>query len=94
MWLLERRHGWEAEPHACRPHKQIKALALIIDSQDVEAIGASWRCLWFCLVEPHPRHPYAATLLLTVYFGTPSMFVTLWFGFDYGTNPPLGTLII
>jgi hypothetical protein len=28
-------------------------------------------------------------LLLTVYFGTPSMFITLWFGFDYGTNPPL-----
>jgi hypothetical protein len=22
------------------------------------------------------------------------MFITLWFGFDYGTNPPLGTLII
>jgi hypothetical protein len=33
-------------------------------------------------------------LLLTVYFGTPSMFTTLWFGFDYGTNPPLGILII
>jgi hypothetical protein len=32
--------------------------------------------------------------MLTVYFGTPSMFITLWFGFDYGTNPPLGTLII
>jgi hypothetical protein len=32
--------------------------------------------------------------LLTVYFGTSSMFITLWFGFDYGTNPPLGTLII
>jgi hypothetical protein len=32
--------------------------------------------------------------LLTTYFGTPSMFITLWFGFDYGTNPPLGTLII
>jgi hypothetical protein len=31
---------------------------------------------------------------LTVYFGAPSMFITLWFGFDYGTNPPLGTLII
>jgi hypothetical protein len=30
------------------------------------------------------------TLVLTVYFGTPSMFITLWFGFDYGTNPPLG----
>jgi hypothetical protein len=32
--------------------------------------------------------------LLTAYFGTPNMFITLWFGFDYGTNPPLGTLII
>jgi hypothetical protein len=32
--------------------------------------------------------------LLTVYFGTPKMFITLWFGFDYGTNPPLGKLII
>jgi hypothetical protein len=36
--------------------------------------------------------PYIVAL--TVYFGTPSMFITLWFGFDYGTNPPLGTLII
>jgi hypothetical protein len=32
--------------------------------------------------------------VLTVYFGEPSMFITLWFAFDYGTNPPLGTLII
>jgi hypothetical protein len=32
--------------------------------------------------------------MLTVYFGTPNMFITLWFGFDYGTNPPQGTLII
>jgi hypothetical protein len=32
--------------------------------------------------------------LFMVYFGTPNMFITLWFGFDYGTNPPLGTLII
>jgi hypothetical protein len=31
--------------------------------------------------------------LLTVHFGTPNMFIRLWFGFDYGTNPPLGTLI-
>jgi hypothetical protein len=44
--------------------------------------------------------PYASVaaqsgnLLLTVYFGAPSLFITLWFGFDYGTNPPLGTLII
>jgi hypothetical protein len=32
--------------------------------------------------------------MLTVYFGTPNMFITLWFGFVYGTNLPLGTLII
>jgi hypothetical protein len=32
--------------------------------------------------------------LLTVYFGTPNIFITLWFGLDYGTNLPLGTLII
>jgi hypothetical protein len=32
--------------------------------------------------------------VLTVYFGTPNMFITLWFGFVYGTNVPLGTLII
>jgi hypothetical protein len=24
--------------------------------------------------------------MLTVYFGTPRMFITLWFGFDYGTT--------
>jgi hypothetical protein len=32
--------------------------------------------------------------LFMVYFGTQNMFITLWFGLDYGTNPPLGTLII
>jgi hypothetical protein len=32
--------------------------------------------------------------LLTVYFDTPNMFITLWFGFNYGTKPPLGTLMI
>jgi hypothetical protein len=32
--------------------------------------------------------------MLTVYFGTPNMFIALWFGFVYGTNPPLGTLSI
>jgi hypothetical protein len=31
---------------------------------------------------------------LMVYFGTPNIFITLWFGFDYGTNPPLGALIV
>jgi hypothetical protein len=29
-----------------------------------------------------------------VNFGTPNIFVTLWFELDYGTNPPLGTLMI
>jgi hypothetical protein len=37
--------------------------------------------------------PVLGVQVLTVYFGTPSMFVTLSFGFDYGTNPTLGTLI-
>jgi hypothetical protein len=32
--------------------------------------------------------------MLTVYFGTLNMFISLWFGFVYGTNPPLGILII
>jgi hypothetical protein len=32
--------------------------------------------------------------MLMVYFGTPNMFITFWFGFDYRTNTPLGTLII
>jgi hypothetical protein len=41
-----------------------------------------------------PCRSAQANRLLTVYFGAPSMFITLWFGFDYGTNPPLGTLII
>jgi hypothetical protein len=42
-----------------------------------------------------PNYTYLKMkMLLTVYFGAPSMFITLWFGFDYGTNPPLGTLII
>jgi hypothetical protein len=41
-----------------------------------------------------PVHQPSVWRLLTVYFGAPSMFITLWFGFDYGTNPPLGTLII
>jgi hypothetical protein len=36
---------------------------------------------------------YGVQRLLTVYFGTPNMFITLRFRFDYGTNPPLGTLI-
>jgi hypothetical protein len=39
-------------------------------------------------------HPFSPGSMLTVYFGTPNMFTTLWFGFVYGTNPPLGILII
>jgi hypothetical protein len=31
--------------------------------------------------------------MLTVTFGAPNIFVTLWFDLDYGTNPPLGTLM-
>jgi hypothetical protein len=41
-----------------------------------------------------PQQPLATEPLLTVYFGTPNMFITLWFGLVYGANPPLGTLII
>jgi hypothetical protein len=43
---------------------------------------------------PRPTVSVGTRTVLMVYFGTPSMFITLWFGFDYGTNPPLGTLII
>jgi hypothetical protein len=32
--------------------------------------------------------------MLTVNFGAPNIFVTLWFELDYATNPPLGTLMI
>jgi hypothetical protein len=32
--------------------------------------------------------------MLTVIFGTPNVFVTLWFDLNYVTNPPLGTLMI
>jgi hypothetical protein len=45
-------------------------------------------------VRPVTTTSQTGAQLLTVYFGAPSMFITLWFGFDYGTNPPLGTLII
>jgi hypothetical protein len=46
-----------------------------------------------CL-DHHPQLRLMTEQLLMVYFGAPSMFIALWFGFDYGTNPPLGTLII
>jgi hypothetical protein len=45
-------------------------------------------CVWLQSVS------FGVSLLLTMYFGTPSMFITLLFGFDYGTNTPVGTLII
>jgi hypothetical protein len=32
--------------------------------------------------------------MLTVNFGTPNIFITLLFELDYGTNPPLGTLMV
>jgi hypothetical protein len=58
-----------------------------------------------CLLHISPIYPpslcnnalllsYDGSGMFTVYFGTPNMFITLWFGFVYGTNPPLGTLII
>jgi hypothetical protein len=50
------------------------------------------RCATGCLGTS--RGSSRGSSLLTVYFGTPNMFITLRFGFDYGTNPPLGTLII
>jgi hypothetical protein len=40
------------------------------------------------------EHELSVGEILTVYFGTPNMFATLWFGFVYGNNPPLGILII
>jgi hypothetical protein len=46
------------------------------------------------LVFSTPRGLTGDDLLLMVYFGTPNMLITLWFGFVYGTNPPQGTLII
>jgi hypothetical protein len=59
-----------------------------------------YRSSWICrLLGAHGKGRKArgkkfVVCLLTVYFGTPNMFITLWFGFDYGTNLPLGTLII
>jgi hypothetical protein len=32
--------------------------------------------------------------MLTVNFGAPNVFVTLWFELDYVTNPPLDKLMI
>jgi hypothetical protein len=35
-------------------------------------------------MEPHRKLGiYVGYEMLTVYFGAPSMFITLWFGFDY-----------
>jgi hypothetical protein len=58
------------------------------------AVTQQW--VWRHLLVPdsHSVEDGAVVPVLTVYFGTPSMFITLWFGFDYGTNPPLGMLII
>jgi hypothetical protein len=54
------------------------------------------------IVDPHIRMEHQqntpiATLmniLLMVNFGAPNILVALWFELDYGTNPPLGTLMI
>jgi hypothetical protein len=32
--------------------------------------------------------------VLTMYFGTPNVFITLWFELDYETNMTLGTLMV
>jgi hypothetical protein len=56
-------------------------MQLLLDSDEV-------------LKNHHLEGGFIGRRVLTVYFGTPNMFVTLWFGFNYGTNPPLGTLII
>jgi hypothetical protein len=47
-----------------------------------------------CRQQPSTLYMPTEGGVLMVYFGTPNMFITLWFGFDYGSNPPLGTLII
>jgi hypothetical protein len=44
-------------PATCRPHEQSKAGALVVDSMDVESVGASWRCFGVHLDEPHTRRP-------------------------------------
>jgi hypothetical protein len=52
--------------------------------EEPEYPGGDIRSWWF----PSPSP------VLRVYFGTPNMFITLWFRLDYETNPPLGTLMI
>jgi hypothetical protein len=69
------------------------------DIQTIEHKLAEGDALWFLSIWKLRRSPLMrlicpSSLLLTVYFGAPSMLITLWFGFDYGTNLPLGTLII
>jgi hypothetical protein len=73
------------EEHMGWDQMEFKDVLVTIDApQQAEEVGPSK--LTHALVWTQP--------MLTVYFGAPSMFITLWFGFDYGTNPPLGTLII
>jgi hypothetical protein len=56
-------------------------------------ITTPWTKFFYeCLLEDEQELSVAEILM--IYFGTPNMFITLWFGFVYGTNPPLGTLII
>jgi hypothetical protein len=68
---------------------QVQQLAAMQAAHPDKSLNAG---LTSCVAIPSPS--FLALPLLTVYFGAPSMFITLWFGFDYGTNPPLGTLII
>jgi hypothetical protein len=44
-------------PTTCSPHEQSKSGALVVDSLDVEAAGANWRCFGVHLDEPHTRRP-------------------------------------
>jgi hypothetical protein len=56
-------------------------------------ITTPWTKL-FCEYLLEDEQDLSVGKMLTMYFGTPNMFITLRFGFVYGTNPPLGTLII
>jgi hypothetical protein len=64
---------------------EVDALGVVVATSILDGEG----------VAPEPLNGVLLrVVLLTVYFVAPSIFITLWFGFDYGTNPPLGTLIL
>jgi hypothetical protein len=70
------------------------ALKPNIWSYELLELNSVTRELLMSLISTKIIYVHLCVFVLTVYFGAPSMFITLWFGFDYGTNPPLGTLII